>query len=179
MTGRYAKSFSQGTWNTLVNSYSAAGKDRARQKQSTSGRKKKAQSAGSHFYKPKMSIAVPFVEGADLHVIRRTNELTLNEAGSEDFSYAQFLCIPLIPPIWLLPILFWVILAMLIARFSWGKKILLKRKFPDGGPSREQRATSYFDMYVTGTGKKLFFYPHQFRYKWKSENPATSCSISL
>jgi hypothetical protein len=42
---------------------------------------KRAKKLGSHFYRELTNWAVPFVEGADLHVVRRTNELTINHAG--------------------------------------------------------------------------------------------------
>jgi len=82
--------------------------------------------------------------------VRRTNELTLDNAGNEDFSYSQFIVLPLIPPLWLIFTILTMFIMMFASRISFVKKILMKRHFTDGGPNKVQRATSSFDFWAHG-----------------------------
>lgn len=160
--GRYAKTFSNGTWNTLVNSMASAGQ---RKKRAEGGapaasaaskvdapKKKRAPRVGLHLFKPLTNWAYPFVEGADLHTIRRTNELNVAQkkgTGNEDFSYAQFTLLPLIPPVWLIVTLFTMFVILFCSKFSFVRNKLKTRQIANGGPNKEQRADSSVDVYVT------------------------------
>jgi len=178
LNGRYAKTFSNGTWNTFVNSMSNK-KSQEVSSKSHNSRKKKV---GIHLYKPLMHWAIPFVEGADLHVIRRTNYLTLNSTGNTDFNYSQFTCIPLIPPLWLLGMLFMVLCAQIFSKFSITRKILLKREISDGGPTKEQRRDSSFDFYVVGkaeNSKQKLLHVHGPSPYDTTAIAAAECSFSL
>eukprot|EP01120_Amphizonella_sp_Union-15-10_P014612 TRINITY_DN714_c0_g1_i1.p1 TRINITY_DN714_c0_g1~~TRINITY_DN714_c0_g1_i1.p1 ORF type:complete len:425 (+),score=73.34 TRINITY_DN714_c0_g1_i1:70-1275(+) len=151
--GRYSKTMSNGTWRTLVESFSRrrGGPRPSRQTTtSTSGgseqRKRGPKRVGFHYFKG--SWAVPFVEGADLHVVRRTNALTMDQAGSPNFSYSQYTLMPLFPPLWLISTLFMVVIAMFFAKFGFVRNLLLKRNIPDRGPTKEQRSQSSVDFTV-------------------------------
>jgi len=102
--GRFAKTFSNGTWNTLVNSMASKPARPAKKEgaPAATDEKKKAPRAprvGLHLFKPLTNWAYPFVEGADLHTIRRTNELNFGLTGNQAFTYAQFTLLPIIPPL--------------------------------------------------------------------------------
>jgi len=160
--GRFAKTFSNGTWNTLVNSMASKGqrgpkKDGEKSSSASSSpsssaaaaaKKPRAPRVGLHLFKPLTNWAYPFVEGADLHTIRRTNELTMNATGNDAFTYAQFTLLPLIPPLWLIMTLFTMMIILFCSRFAFVRNRLKARQFPNGGPSKEQRSDSSVDVYV-------------------------------
>jgi len=147
--GRYAKTFSNGTWQTFVNSMSkknSRGSSGA-SKESRGSKKPKFKRRGFHYYAQTASWGFPFVEGADVHIVKRTNELTMHD---DEFFYEQFIAIPLIPPLWLISIMFTILFMMLFSKIAYVKNMLLKRNFQDGGPSKAQRQTSSFDFYAHG-----------------------------
>jgi short subunit dehydrogenase-like uncharacterized protein len=149
--GRYAKTFSNGTWNTLVNSMaSKPARPAKKEGETASGAEKKkarAPRVGLHLFKPLTNWAYPFVEGADLHTIRRTNELNLKVTGNEAFTYAQFTLLPIIPPLWLLMTLFTMFIILFCSKFSFVRNKLKARSIPNGGPNKEQRSDSSVDVY--------------------------------
>lgn len=157
--GRYAKTFSNGTWNTLVNSMASAGQRKKRVEgeaapaaKKPEQRKKRAPRVGLHLFKPLTNWAYPFVEGADLHTIRRTNELNVAQkkgTGNEDFSYAQFTLLPIIPPLWLIWTLCIMFVILFCSKFSFVRNKLRTRQIANGGPTKEQRSDSSVDVYVT------------------------------
>jgi short subunit dehydrogenase-like uncharacterized protein len=151
--GRYAKTFSNGTWNTLVNSMASKPPRREKKEEGASSsapaaRKPRAPRVGLHMFKPLTNWAYPFVEGADLHTIRRTNELNAKSTGSDSFTYAQFTLLPLIPPLWLIVTLCTMFVIMFCSKFSWVRNKLKARSFAGGGPSKDQRSDSSVDVYV-------------------------------
>lgn len=149
--GRFAKTFSNGTWNTLVNSMAskpARGPRKPKTEASGAPQPKKSR-VGTHLFKPLTNWAVPFVEGADLHTIRRTNELNQSSTGNAAFTYSQFTLLPLIPPIWLIVTLFTMFIIMFCSKFAFVRKRLKERSFPNGGPNKEQRKDSSVDVWVT------------------------------
>lgn len=173
--GRYAKTFSNGTWNTLINSMASAGqrkkkaaeggdaKEGAAAAKKSEVRKPRAPRVGLHLFKPLFNWAYPFVEGADLHTIRRTNELNMQHkkgTANDNFTYAQFTLLPIIPPLWLIMTLCTMFVILFCSKFSFVRNKLKSRKIDNGGPSKEQRSDSSVDVYVTakdsnGTSKSL------------------------
>jgi len=143
--GKYAKNFSSGTWNTLVNSLSSK-PPRTDRKKFPETRRKRAKRQGLHV--SRYSWAYPFVEGADKHTINRTNELTLGSTGNIDFNYQQFTLLPLIPPLWLLKTLFLMFIVLFFSKFSFVSNLLKKRKIDNGGPTKEQRDQCSVDVFV-------------------------------
>lgn len=164
--GRYAKTFSNGTWNTLVNSMASKGprKEKKESAAPAAGAKKpRAPRVGLHLFKPLTNWAYPFVEGADLHTIRRTNELNKGKTGNEGFTYAQFTLLPIIPPLWLIMTLLTMFVIMFCSKFSFVRRRLQQRSFANGGPSKEQRSDSSVDVYVTAkdaSGKSKSLHLH-------------------
>lgn len=143
--GKYAKNFSSGTWNTLVNSLSSK-PPRTERKKFPETRKKRTKRQGLHI--SRLSWAYPFVEGADKHTINRTNELMMGTTGNIDFNYQQFTLLPLIPPFWLLKILFLMFIVLFFSKISFVSNLLKKRKIEHGGPTKEQRDQCSVDVYV-------------------------------
>lgn len=141
--GRYAKTFSNGTWGTFVNSMGSraprARRDPAAASAAPVAKKPRGPRAGFHYYAFNKTWAVPFVEGADLFIVRRTNELTQGRTGHADFGYAQWTLFPLLPPLYTLWAVFTVVMLMYLAKIPFLRKWLAKRTFDNGGPTREQR----------------------------------------
>lgn len=149
--GRYAKTFSNGTWNTLINSM--ASKPKRTQKKPV-GERKKTVRVGTHFFKKIWNWAVPFVEGADLYSIRRTNELNKSSTGNAEFSYAQFTLLPLLPPLWLIWTLLTMLIIMFFSKINFVRKWLISQTIANGGPSKQQRQDSSVDVWILAKDSK-------------------------
>lgn len=137
--GRYAKTFSNGTWGTFVNSMGSRAPRPRRDPNAAPVKKSRGPKAGFHYYAYNKTWAVPFVEGADLYIVRRTNELTQTRTGHADFGYAQFSQFPLLPPLYTIWAVLTVLLLMYLAKIPFLRKWLAKRTFDNGGPTKEQR----------------------------------------
>ena len=154
--GRYAKTFSNGTWGTFINSMAnKPSKKKPSANATPAAPKKRAPRVGTHM--KFSSWAFPFVEGADLMVVRRTNELNEGKTGNDNFSYAQFTLLPLFPPLWLIGSMLLLFVIMFFSKISFIRNYLLKQKSTDGGPNKEQRKDTSVDVIIEakdGQGKK-------------------------
>jgi short subunit dehydrogenase-like uncharacterized protein len=152
--GKYGSTFSNGTWGTFLNSMGAKAPRKPREATKSAAPRRRTVKAGSHWQSGISCWAVPFVEGADLHIVRRSNELTLDKTGSEDFGYAQFASFSFIPPLSLLIQMVVMMFILIFARIALVRNILLKRSFPNGGPTKEQRVDASSDFWVIADSDK-------------------------
>ncbi|XP_049849979.1 saccharopine dehydrogenase-like oxidoreductase [Schistocerca gregaria] len=150
--GKHAKSFSNGTWHTMV--YSMANKDvtlpTPRTSSSERPKASKSHRASCHYYQPLSCFAIPFVEGADLMIIKLTNQKNEPTTGSPEFSYSQYILVPRFPPLWLLWTIFIMIIVMYFSKFEIVRNQLLKHSNPSGGPSKSERENCSIDIWVDG-----------------------------
>jgi short subunit dehydrogenase-like uncharacterized protein len=79
--------------------------------------------------------------------------IVTGKAGFETFGYAQFMQIPLIPPLHTIITILSVLILMYLSKIPIIRKWLLAREFPGGGPTKEERRDTTVEFFCDATGE--------------------------